>query len=277
MKKNYKSLSITAIFAALLSFSGIAQNAWINEFHYDDYGADTNEFIEVVIQNPGNYTLSAFSVVLYNGVNGSVYDTKTLDQFTVGATVNGFKFYTYFYPLNGIQNGAPDGMVLAYNEAVIPGQFLSYEGAFTATDGPASGMASVDILVMEVGVNEGLSLQLGGTGTAYADFTWQDSIAETHGQLNKNQELGPVGIGEIGKTNFVVYPNPNHGSFRITNPVSEEAIISIYNINGQLVTEEKISSGESVFNPGNIANGIYMARISKLNGDLLDREKIVVY
>jgi hypothetical protein len=277
MKKFYKSLIITAIFTALFSLAGIAQNAWINEFHYDDYGADTNEFIEVVIQNPGNYTLSSFSVVLYNGVNGGMYDTKTLDLFTVGATVNGFKFYTYFFPLNGIQNGAPDGIVLAYNDVVISGQFLSYEGAFTATDGPASGMSSVDILVMEVGVDEGLSLQLAGTGTVYGSFAWQEPAAETHGQLNNDQDLGPVGIDELGGTNFTIYPNPNNGSFRLSNPSSEETILSIYNVNGQLVIEKKVNPGETQVSLENISDGIYMARISDKAGKMLDSQRIVIY
>ena len=43
------------------------------------------------------------------------------------------------YPPDGIQNGSPDGMALVD----APGQvleFLSYEGAFTATNGPAAGL-----------------------------------------------------------------------------------------------------------------------------------------
>jgi len=60
-----------------------AQNAWINEFHYDNAGTDVNESIEIVIENPGSYSLADFSVVLYNGNNGLNYDTKTLDLFMI--------------------------------------------------------------------------------------------------------------------------------------------------------------------------------------------------
>ena len=70
------------------------QNAWINEFHYDNTGADVGEFVEVVIETPGSYTLSLFEVVLYNGKFSQrvQYDTKTIDNFIVGNTVGYFTF-----------------------------------------------------------------------------------------------------------------------------------------------------------------------------------------
>ena len=116
MKKNYKSLILLVVLTAFFSFSGISQNAWINEVHYDNASTDVDEFIEVVIQNPGSYTLSNFSVVLYNGSNGSSYDTKTLDLFTVGASSNGYTIYYYNYTVNGgsIQNGAPDDVSCSF-------------------------------------------------------------------------------------------------------------------------------------------------------------------
>jgi len=132
-------LSLLCVF--VLHFGLTAQNVWINEIHYDNSGTDADEFIEIVLENPGNYTLSNFSIVLYNGNNGASYDTRTLDQYTVGTTVGNFKFYWFNYTAAGasIQNGAPDGLALAYNGTVITGQFLSYEGTLTAVDGPAAG------------------------------------------------------------------------------------------------------------------------------------------
>jgi len=43
---------------------GQTPNAWINEIHYDNTGGDDGEFIEIVIENPGSYTLSDFRVDL---------------------------------------------------------------------------------------------------------------------------------------------------------------------------------------------------------------------
>ena len=74
-------LLITCLMLSTYAFS---QNVWINEFHYDNVGTDTSEFIEVVLQNPGLYLLSDFSITLYNGSNGSSYNTDS--HFAVNPT-----------------------------------------------------------------------------------------------------------------------------------------------------------------------------------------------
>jgi len=178
--------------AVLLGMSFLnAQNAWFNEFHYDNASTDAGEFIEVVFENAGGYDLSMVAVDLYNESSGGVYDTKTLDQFTMGTTSGNFTLFYYNYPPNGIQNGESDGMSLSYSGTVIGDQFLSYEGTLTATDGPAQGMTSTDIGVYEDSSTEiGQSLQLSGTGTGYSEFLWEWPAAETKGQLNNDQSFG---------------------------------------------------------------------------------------
>jgi PKD repeat protein len=57
-------------------------------------------------------------------------------------------------------------------------------------------MTSVDIGVAENGEPEGSSLQLSGTGTTYAEFTWQPPAAETSGQLNNDQSFGGAPLPE---------------------------------------------------------------------------------
>ncbi|MCK4406281.1 MAG: lamin tail domain-containing protein [Bacteroidales bacterium] len=202
MKKIYK-LKALILLTIFLCFSFVqyssAQNVWFNEIHYDNPGGDVGEFIEVVIEDAGSYTLSDFTVTLYNGNGGGSYNTKTLDVFTVGVTTNNFTIYYYDYPTNGIQNGSPDGMALDYQGTVISGQFLSYEGTFVATNGPANGMTSVDIGVSEP-ADIGESLQLSGTGTLYSDFTWQDPAPETPGNLNNGQTIG--GTPDPEPTNY---------------------------------------------------------------------------
>jgi len=202
MKRIYKNFSLLAIFTALLSLTGLSQNAWINEIHYDNVSTDADEFIEVVIQNPGSYNLADFAVVLYNGNNGASYDTRTLDVFTVGANSGNYTFYYFNYTLNGasIQNGSPDGMALSYQSVLIGGQWLSYEGTFMAIDGPASGLTSVSIGVEEGSTTPvGQSLQLSGTGSGYSEFTWQAPATATPGQLNNGQSLGGT-----------IYPEPTN-------------------------------------------------------------------
>ena len=173
----------------LLAGSLSAQNIWLNEFHYDNVGADEGEFIEVVLEDAGSYTLSDFTITLYNGNGGAIYGTYTLDTFTTGAVIDNFTIY--YKLIAPIQNGAPDGIAIDYLGTLIPGQFLSYEGTFEAGVGPAIGVTSIDIGVSESGTTQiGESLQLFGSGAVYDDFIWQEPALETPGELNNGQTIG---------------------------------------------------------------------------------------
>ncbi len=181
-----------------------AQNAWINEIHYDNAGSDENEFVEVIIEDAASYSLGDFTVTLYNGNNGGFYDSQSLNNFTVGSSVDNFTIY--YYAFSSIQNGAPDGLALSYQSSVIPGQFLSYEGSMTASDDVASGMTSTDIGVEESGGTEvGQSLQLQGSGNNYTSFMWSANIAETPGNLNLSQTISS------GTDPTIVVLSPNGG------------------------------------------------------------------
>ncbi|MDA3814556.1 MAG: T9SS type A sorting domain-containing protein [Candidatus Cloacimonetes bacterium] len=179
-----------------------AQNVWLNELHYDNVSTDEGEFVEIVLQEiPGN-VLSDYTVTFYNGNNGLAYDSKTLDQFTVGISVDDFVILYYYK--EGIQNGAPDGIAIDYQGTLIPDQFLSYEGTFEALDGSANGVTSTDIGVEEGSSTAiGESLQLLGTGAVYSDFVWQEPAPETPGELNNSQTFG----GTPEPTIIVVSPN----------------------------------------------------------------------
>jgi hypothetical protein len=178
--------------AALLGMSAQAQVIWVNEFHYDNVGADSGEFVEIAA--PSGFTaLSTVTLTLYNGAGGGSYGTPhTLDTFTVGGTSGGYTFYSFAYAPSGIQNGSPDGFAVDQSGTVL--QFLSYEGTFAATNGPATGLTSTDIGVAESdpGTAVGASLGLTGTGSTYSDFTWTTFGANTAGQVNAGQTLAPV-------------------------------------------------------------------------------------
>jgi len=159
-------------------------SVFINEIHYDNTGTDTGEAIEIA--GPAGTNLAGWSIVLYNGANGLLYDTTALSG-VIPNQQNGFGTLTLSYAVNGIQNGAPDGIALVDGSASVV-QFLSYEGAFTALDGVASGMTSTDIGVAESGsVPVGQSLQLAGTGSSYEDFAWSTAGPNTFGAVNTAQ------------------------------------------------------------------------------------------
>jgi hypothetical protein len=143
-----------------------AQTAvFINEIHYDNTGTDTGEAIEVA--GPAATDLSGWSLVLYNGNGGSVYDTTALSG-VIPDQENGFGTVFVSYATNGIQNGSPDGVALVDDTGTAV-QFLSYEGSFAAVGGPADGMTSTDIGVSEPGdtaVGDSLQLDVGGAHAA---------------------------------------------------------------------------------------------------------------
>lgn len=181
-------LSVLAVAGAVM-FAGAASAApttvFINEFHYDNTGTDSGEFIEIA--GPAGTDLTGWSIVLYNGNGGAVYDTDALSGL-IPNQQNGFGTVVLSYPSNGIQNGSPDGIALVNGTTVI--QFLSYEGTFTAVGGPANGMLSTDIGVSESGSGAvGNSLQLSGAGRVYEDFAWTGESTNTAGTVNTGQRF----------------------------------------------------------------------------------------
>lgn len=169
----------------LYNFS-FAQSVFINEFHYDNAGTDEGEAIEIA--GPAGTNLSEYSIVLYNGGNNSTYGTFQLSG-SLPDQQNGFGTYVLNFPVNGLQNGAPDGFALVHGNDVI--QFLSYEGSFTAANGPAAGMTSIDVGVAEDGNTPiGFSLQLIGEGQDYTQFTWQAEAQNSFGAINDGQSFG---------------------------------------------------------------------------------------
>jgi len=155
---------------------------WINELHYDNAGTDTGEFVEIA--GPAGACLSDWRVVGYNGSTGLTYGTIDLtgllpDQQGCMGTLS-----CDFVPM---QNGSPDGLALVDPEGMVV-EFLSYEGSFTASNGPASGMTSLDIGVSEPSDTlEGYSLQRAGTGVQGSDFVWLPAAPHTRGLGNTDQ------------------------------------------------------------------------------------------
>ena len=164
----------------------------ISEFHYDNAGTDVGEAVEV--SGPAGTSLTGYSIVLYNGSGGAVYDTDALTG-TIPNLCNGRGVVVLNYPSNGIQNGSPDGIALIGPGSVVI-EFLSYEGSFNAVGGPANGMVSTDVGVSEAG-NEPqppvTSLKRSGATTV-----WTGPSANNFGACN--DELEPAVVDSIEVT-----------------------------------------------------------------------------
>lgn len=176
--------------ATLVPVAATAATAtpFISEIHYDNTGTDTGEAIEVTAALGTDVT--DWSVVLYNGNGGTVYDTDALSGVVASPAgdPSGDGVVVVTYPSNGIQNGSPDGIALVDAGGAVV-EFLSYEGSFAATNGPAAGLTSTDIGVTETGSEPaGQSLQK-------VDGTWAGPATATFGAVNDTVGLGGGGGG----------------------------------------------------------------------------------
>ncbi|SNR78666.1 ExeM/NucH family extracellular endonuclease [Blastococcus mobilis] len=185
-------LGSVAASVAVVGLPATAQAAaptspFISEIHYDNDGTDVGEFVEV--QLPPGTSSAGLSIVRYNGATGTVYTSPAapvLPEVTAPAETSAVAVVEY--PANGLQNGGaaspePDGLALVRGGTEVL-EFLSYEGSFTATGGPAAGMTSVDIGVVEAG-NEPAGQSLSRVHDPARDsLVWSGPATATKGAVN---------------------------------------------------------------------------------------------
>lgn len=186
--------------------TGSDDDVFINEFHYDNSGQDSGEFVEVHVGPGYSGLIENIAIVLYNGNNGQVYGApQPLNSFLVSTTPDGRRFF--HKSIAPIQNGSPDGIALTIDGEVK--EFISYEGAFTATNGPALGQPSTDIGVSQNSVQPNQnSIARTGTGSNAADLTWGIQPGSfTRGQSNVGQSFGSTPQPQgLAIDNLVVEP-----------------------------------------------------------------------
>lgn len=183
---------------------------FINELHYANTNGGEGQFVEVATNVED---ISTYSLVLYSGEDGMAYDAILLSSFEMGDTSDdGLTFYSYIFPsggtvgldtgspvtVNGTETTGPAGMALVNNDEVVL-EFISYSGEFTAMDGAAEGMTSMDIGVTESAMTPvGSSLQLTGEGCSSENFVWAaveanqidiNPMGSTPGQINIGQDI----------------------------------------------------------------------------------------
>lgn len=188
---------------------------WINEFHYDNDGTDTGEFIEIA--GPAGLDLSAYSIYVYDGATRE-WSLEITPTVIIPDEQNGFGVFvitTNLLPQLSLQNQM-EGIALVKGASTVI-EFLSYEGSFVAVNGPAMGMTSLDVGVQEPAdqaANESLSRI--GTGNTGTEFTFADQLASP-GSLNGNQTIVPcpenvVTVSYVGQTD-------NAGAGSVADPL----------------------------------------------------------
>lgn len=199
-----KTILLTAMVALLAPLAAKADHIWINEFHYDNIGADTGEFIEIGLRTPNmsGFTFTDYSVAFYNGntpgaavtygTTTSLTDFAVSGPFSIDGSTAVIRLYTLTLPTNGIQNGGNDGFALFNATNGFVEALYSYEGVFTASNGPAAGLTSTNLAVSESDTTTaiGSSLSATGTGTGANQFnagSFAVTTTGTPGAINSGQ------------------------------------------------------------------------------------------
>lgn len=173
---------LLACFSLVASSYAAAQGVRFSEIHYDNFGQDGGEAIE--ISGPAGTDVTGWRIVLYNGADGLAYDNDVLSG-VIPATCAPRGVVVRTYPANGIQNGSPDGMALVDAAGTVV-EFLSYEGVMVALNGPAAGLTSTDIGVLEDGTRNATSL------ARNPDGTWRLLARATFGTCNDRPDPPPA-------------------------------------------------------------------------------------
>ena len=134
---------------------------------------------------PRALDVTGWRVVLYNGANGLVYNTSTLSGI-IPATCGARGVVVINYPVNGIQNGSPDGLALVDASGTVRGIPVlrrrddgRRRSGRRAARPPTSASAKTAIT------------PVGHVAGARPDGTWAPSAANTFGACNDSDPTPP--------------------------------------------------------------------------------------
>lgn len=160
---------------------GYIHGQHISEFHYDNVGSGTGEFVEVFFPNPQPDRPIDYKIYLYNGSDSLKYGKRSLNGIQTGCYVSEEGcYYVWQGTGNLLQNGPRDAIALVLETITdtVVYDFISYEGVITAKGGPAKGLTSTDVGIWEDNDTPvGWSLQRRSDGTWFAG-------PETKGSVN---------------------------------------------------------------------------------------------
>jgi hypothetical protein len=87
----------------------------------------------------------------------------------------------------------------------------------------------------------------------------------------------PAGILDLQNGDVKIYPNPSNGMLNIKIENNEEVKqIKIYDVVGQLVKTEAVTSELSKVDVSNLNNGIYVVQLADVNGKVMMSSKFTM-
>ena len=84
---------------------------------------------------------------------------------------------------------------------------------------------------------------------------------------------GATGINEVAEGEVNVYPNPATTVINIDN--AEGAQVSVFDINGRMITNVESASANQTIDASNFAKGMYIVRIANGNNVITKKVSVV--
>lgn len=232
-----ETIKIWWILGCILCMSTYGTAQYISEFHYDNVGADEGEFIEVVFLNPQPGDLSLFRIYIYNGSDSMVHDDRSIEDILPNCELDSC---FYVWTKQSLLQNDTEAIALVYvgdpDTSVL--EFISYEGVIEALDGPAMGMTSEDVGVVETGTTPvDWSIQLDSTGT------WITGPA-TPGSINPIELLTFTGKflpeEEGVLLEWLTASELNNKYFEIQRSIDQISFVAIGTIEGAMNSQDTL-------------------------------------
>ncbi len=116
-----------------------------------------------------------------------------------------------------------------------------------------------------------------GNGNTNHDINASVEIWNFFRQYDLNGLINQTGIAPYKPSaEYVISPNPASDYFAIENLNSLPFIISVFNSNGVLITEDIACTGKKVFHTNTLKNGIYIIRLYGLENKNITIKKLIV-
>jgi hypothetical protein len=93
---------------------------------------------------------------------------------------------------------------------------------------------------------------------------YEDAISGT--VMYQEVTPGSVGLLENEVAVLEVFPNPSQGTFRLSSPLNQSALMNVFDATGRSIHHERLSAGTAMLNLNNLGAGHYTLQVSTFEG-----------
>jgi hypothetical protein len=213
---------------------------------------ENKEFTYTIrFQNTGNYY--AANVILIDTIDEK-FDMKTFQTLNI---CKGLNFYTNSANLIENRNTEINGNVVKY---VLQGINLPPQ---SENELESQGYVQYSVKLKE-GIQPGEIIK--NKADIYFDFNNPITTNETINELAIISKVTQQGLPKISSK---IYPNPtkNMALLEWDKTISEEMVLSMYDINGKLIISKNVNGGFASINVQNWTNGVYIYVLESQKGN----------